>query len=117
MILNVNSKCEIYPAGTEIYYTGDSANIPGYGVITEIIDNKYNISLNDGRIFRMVYHISFGTKPGYRFMTKSQKEEINKQSIIYFIKRRKTEDLKNALLVESYKDTWDLIKEELKNRT
>jgi len=41
--------------GTEIYYTGDQANIGGFGVVTRSFEDKWgkwsDIKMNDGRDF------------------------------------------------------------------
>jgi len=48
--------------GDRIYYTGDMAGTPDYGVITAIYNNIWgnfvNIILDDGREFRKLYRTS-----------------------------------------------------------
>jgi len=59
--------------GTRIYYTGDSANHPGYGFIigvkepTEYSSLRYDILMDDGREFPAVYEVSFTSRSGCRF--------------------------------------------------
>jgi len=59
--------------GQRIYYTGDMANIEDEGRIVRmrpadrLAPESYDVKLNDGRIFRGVYHLSFDPGPGRRF--------------------------------------------------
>jgi hypothetical protein len=39
------------PVGTEIYYSGDRANMPDFGEVTERDGHKVKVKLNDGREF------------------------------------------------------------------
>jgi len=63
MTLEKNSRMTIndLPIGTEIYYRGDMANNPGFGVITGHGKNTVDIRLEDGRIQRRIYVIMFST--------------------------------------------------------
>ena len=61
--------------GTEIYYTGDMANIDGFGVISEERPGEWgrrdHIKMEDGRAFWLGPE-SFSPGPGRRFMTKAE---------------------------------------------
>jgi len=64
--------------GTRIYYTGDMANVSDFGAITRIIEAdkfaplRYDIKMDDGRVFRQVYDLSFAPGAGRRFMTEAE---------------------------------------------
>lgn len=59
--------------GTRIYYTGDCANIPGYGAIVKVREPneysplRYDILMDDGREFPAIYENSFKPSIGRRF--------------------------------------------------
>jgi len=69
---------ELLSVGTEIYYHGDMANLPDFGRITDVIQDKwgmfYNIQLNDGReIKRFPAHLvkdRYQGHAGTRIVTK-----------------------------------------------
>lgn len=64
--------------GTEIYYTGDQANIGGFGIVTRFYEDKWgkwsDIKMNDGRDFANTPANIISTKYngtcGSRFVTK-----------------------------------------------
>lgn len=124
MIRNVNEQCKIYEVGTEIYYTGDNANVPGYGVITEVLEPsqysggwKYNIKMNDGREMKMIYALLFGNKPGDRFTTRAEKKEVELNRLKALIKSSKTEFLEACVdSKEETEEILELIKQELEIR-
>ena len=59
--------------GQRIYYTGDMANAEDFGTIIAVREpNKYaplsyDIRLDDGRLFKGVWDLSFQPSPGRRF--------------------------------------------------
>jgi hypothetical protein len=59
--------------GQQIYYTGDMANLPGFGVVaavrtsTRFGPESYDLSFEDGRRFLGVYGLMFDCGPGRRF--------------------------------------------------
>ena len=59
--------------GARIYYMGDCANNPGYGVIAKVKEPneyaplRYDILMDDGRKFPAVYSSSFKPGSGRRF--------------------------------------------------
>jgi hypothetical protein len=76
--------------GTEIYYTGDMANICGFGKITEVVDMPgwglhYNVELEDGRKMRMLHGISFHDEYNgtcsFRFVLQSAYEAWRAESL------------------------------------
>jgi hypothetical protein len=70
-----------YEVGTEIYYTGDVANIDGNGTVTRVrpADLKYgygetmDITLTDGREMRAIPMACF-SGPGRRFWTAADRK-------------------------------------------
>lgn len=64
--------------GDRIYYTGDAANIDGYGRVTschprtEYEGDSVNITMTDGREWRHVGLASFLPHPGRRFWLLSE---------------------------------------------
>jgi len=80
------------PIGTEIYYTGDQANIPDFGKITKIneptkySDFSYEIELNDGRIKKHILPIMF-TGIGKRFWVKEEYLKDREEQIDSMYKR------------------------------
>lgn len=71
--------------GQKIYYTGDMANTSDFGEIVNIINDKwglrYDVKLNDGRLFRAVMHLGFDKGPGQRFKTIEQWQEERQESL------------------------------------
>lgn len=69
-----------YQAGDRIYYTGDQANGDDFGIITRRREANnyapisYDIHLDDGRDWPMVYHIAFSAGGGRRFWLRSEWE-------------------------------------------
>ena len=64
--------------GEGIYYTGDQANIDGWGHIVEVYPpdrwsahRSYKIVMDDGRVWDGVHPSSF-TGPGRRFVTAAE---------------------------------------------
>lgn len=72
---------------TEIYYTGDVANISGFGrVIRQRPADKWHsgsvdICLEDGRVLRGIHLSAFETSPGQRFMLKSERDRRRAEAI------------------------------------
>jgi hypothetical protein len=75
-----------YAVNTEIYYTGDMANVDGFGVVTSINppDKWYgetmNITMEDGREWKRVHMASF-SGIGRRFWTAKEWDENRKAGI------------------------------------
>lgn len=83
--------------GTRIYYTGDQANNPGKGTITAHIERTqygpfgYQITMDDGRIWRHIYASSFNKGPGRRFMTMEEHQtdrEKARQQLMDYLKSK-----------------------------
>jgi len=58
--------------GTRFYYTGDMANADGEGSISRVIDSpkwglSYDLTFDDGRLFRSVSPLAFKPGSGRRF--------------------------------------------------
>jgi len=58
--------------GTRFYYTGDMANADGEGSISRVIDSpkwglSYDLTFDDGRLFRSVSPLAFEPGSGRRF--------------------------------------------------
>lgn len=71
--------------GTKIHYTGDMANIEGWGEITTVKGSKfypvmYAIKLDDGRIFPGVLPLNF-SGIGRRFVTEKEYEQERDQKM------------------------------------
>lgn len=69
--------------GTEIYYTGDRANVDGFGKITDVKVTRWGtdiyITMEDGRTLT-VTPTAFEVGVGRRFYTKAKyQEERNKR--------------------------------------
>ena len=65
--------------GTEIYYTGDYANPDGRGTVTaykppDRFSAAYEVTLEDGRIFKGLYPCTFDPGPGRRFIPRDEYE-------------------------------------------
>jgi hypothetical protein len=76
-MVSVMTMATTLTAGTRIHYTGDMANDPGDGSVTAVTDGRhgvfYDITLDDGRIFRMTPHVScVFNGPGRRFWIMSE---------------------------------------------
>jgi hypothetical protein len=75
---------QTYIVGTKIYYTGDQANIPGEGEITEvrIINHKviYSVDLNDGRHWGIT-RSDFNSGVGQRFFLLEEHQRIQEERI------------------------------------
>lgn len=71
------TQTETLTAGTRIYYTGDMANLSGEGVVSKVIADRsgafYDITLDDGRVFRFVMHVAFAARPGCRWQVRAGK--------------------------------------------
>ena len=82
--------------GTEIYYTGDMANVEGFGEVisyhkkSKYIQESVDIKLEDGRVFEMVSLSSFVESPGQRFYTK-RKWQAKQQAKTNVLERRLVE--------------------------
>ena len=83
-----HSEMPVPEVGTEIYYTGDRANIPGDGYIGQVKETKWGINitvqLNDGRRF-IVSPASFHPSPGRRFWTRAEWDTQREAQIQAFI--------------------------------
>lgn len=65
--------------GTKIYYTGDRANIDGFGKITKVESSEYypvlyTIKMEDGRVLRSLTPVNFAPSVGRRFWPASEYE-------------------------------------------
>ncbi len=84
-----------YETGDRVYYTGDMANASGFGVIIKkrpadrFAPVSYDIHLDDERVFKGVYHLSFETSPGRRFWLKSEWDADRKLKMDAFLARYK----------------------------
>lgn len=62
--------------GERIFYTGDMANVEGWGVISDIKDDewglRYTVTLKDSRVCRELYPAMFEKSVGQRFKTENQ---------------------------------------------
>lgn len=62
--------------GTEIYYTGDMANVGGFGKVAKQVDDNWgarvDIVMNDGRRWKAIPVCSFDPSPGRRFQLKAE---------------------------------------------
>jgi len=73
--------------GTRIYYTGDSANHPGYGFITRVRESneysssRYDVIMDDGREFPAVYENSFKHQSGCKFWLAEEYRAYRQQKI------------------------------------
>ena len=64
---------------TKIYYTGDQANHPGFGIITRSFEDKWgkwsDIKIDDGRAFKNtptnIISTQYNGTCGSRFVTKN----------------------------------------------
>lgn len=84
-------------AGTEVFYTGDMANLEDYGVITAIVSNKwypvsYDIRLDDGREMRRILPQNFGGA-GRRFWVRSEHTAMRR---VKFVKMLESVDRSEA---------------------
>jgi hypothetical protein len=79
-----------YPPGTEIYYTGDVANQPGFGVITTLNrdpqwGDTYDFTLEDGREIKGIATHSLGDKyeghGGTRFVTREAYDAFRQEKL------------------------------------
>lgn len=71
--------------GTEIYYTGDMANVDGFGRISRVFGDKwlpvqYRIVMDDGRVWRSVSPNAF-LRIGRRFRVRKEYELERKARI------------------------------------
>ena len=70
--------------GTKIYYTGDMANMDGFGEITNEISDRwglrYEIAMNDGREM-CITPASFQPSAGRRFVTKEHYTKERQEKI------------------------------------
>lgn len=85
---NRESKMDItkLTAGTEVFYTGDMANLEDYGVITAIVSDKwypvsYNIRLDDGREMRSILPQNF-SGAGRRFWVRSEHTAVRRAKFV-----------------------------------
>lgn len=65
--------------GTRIYYTGDAANIDGFGEIVAVNPpsrfapgGTFDVRMDDGREFRQLFPASFKPSPGRRFIPEAE---------------------------------------------
>jgi hypothetical protein len=78
----------ILSAGEKIYYSGDVANVDGFGEIV-LVDSsgrfgtQIKIKMDDGRSF-WISPASFVPGPGRRFMLKSEADKIRAEKIAEF---------------------------------
>ena len=78
---------ENYQVGDKIYYTGDMANNPAFGVIIKRRESdrfapiSYDIEFDNGQIDMGIYHLSFKTGGGRRFWLLSEWEADRKIKI------------------------------------
>ena len=79
-----------HPPGTEIYYTGDVANQPGFGAITALNrdpqwGDSYDFTLEDGREIKGIATHSLGNKyeghGGTRFVTKAAYDDYRQEKL------------------------------------
>jgi len=76
--------------GTLIYYTGDMANQPDFGIVEKInpADRfggpSVNVKLEDGRTHRGLPVLAFNPGPGRRFMTADEYHEERRAKIEQF---------------------------------
>ena len=77
--------------GTRIYYTGDYANIPDFGTITEMYQDKWGqfitVELDDGRVFKGVYLHDFDPAPGRRMIPEQEYREERARQLAALQKR------------------------------
>ena len=78
--------------GEKIYYSGDQANIEGFGTITHTNPNgwygmQYEITMEDGRIKKVILPLMFEKSPGRRFQLLSEYNE-EREKIIAQMKAR-----------------------------
>ena len=81
---------EALPLGEPVYYTGDMANVDGWGHIVNVRppdkwsrSKSYDIALDDGRTFQGVYPSAF-SGPGHRFITAAEYQEDRRAKIAAF---------------------------------
>jgi hypothetical protein len=84
--------------GTRIYYTGDCANIPDFGTITEMYQDKWGrfitVKLDDGREFKRIYLNAFEPSPGCRMIPEQEYREDRERKLAALQKRM--EEIHNA---------------------
>ena len=78
--------------GEHIFYTGDMANLEGWGAISDIKDDewglRYTVTLKDGRVCRELYPAMFEKSSGQRFKTENhvkqeQAERLRRFEMLY----------------------------------
>lgn len=80
----------MYKVGDKIYYTGDQANIEGFGeivLVNSVYGGLYDIQLEDGRLIRKIGHYMFDRSPGRRFWLLSEWEADRKEKIAALYRR------------------------------
>ena len=78
--------------GEKIYYSGDQANIEGFGTITNTNPNgwygmQYEITMEDERIKKAILPLMFEKSPGRRFQLLTEYNE-EREKIIAQMKAR-----------------------------
>lgn len=72
--------------GTLVYYTGDQANLPDFGIVEAVEPpDRFSgwtlrVKLEDGRVFRGVSLMNFEGR-GRRFMTAEEHHDIRREKI------------------------------------
>lgn len=68
--------------GLKIYYTGDMANVSGFGKVTAVTkDNTLNIELSDGRCFYNISPSVLTPALGRRFIPRAEYDAQRKADI------------------------------------
>lgn len=79
--------------GQRFYYTGDQANVSGFGTITEVLaatkytQMSYRCLFDDGRGERVIMHQAFSPSIGQRFKTIEQYNEERAAKMEAFYKQ------------------------------
>jgi hypothetical protein len=87
--VDMDKECceQLFSVGTEVYYAGDSANDPGFGVITRCHESdslqefRFDVEMQDGGIFHSITPYDFRTFTGSteasaRFVLKAELEGL-----------------------------------------